>query len=373
MPTFRLKANVLYSNNRKGFISPGFVLSGVPVAIAAAVLFGASTPLSKILLGKVDPVLLAGLLYLGSGCGLALWRVARGRFQKGIKREASLKATDLPWLGGAILAGGVAGPVLLMIGLKATSASSTSLLLNLEGVFTATLAWFVFKENFDRRIMFGMIAITIGCAVLSWSSEEPFFISLGSLAVIGACLSWGIDNNLTRKVSEGDPVEIAAAKGLVAGIVNTLVALMSGAEMPDTLTLFASACVGLLGYGLSLMFFVLSLRHLGTARTGAYFSLAPFVGAFIAVLTLGEGVTLNFLSGAVLMGVGVWLHLTECHEHDHRHDAFEHDHSHLHDEHHEHYHDDLTQYGGAHSHVHTHCELLHHHPHYPDIHHRHEH
>lgn len=344
------------------------------LAIAAAVLFGASTPFSKILLGRVDPMLLAGLLYLGSGLGLALWRLIRGRFQKGMSREASLKAASLPWLGGAILAGGVAAPVLLMVGLKASSASSTSLLLNLEGVLTATLAWFVFKENFDRRIMLGMVAITLGCAVLSWSGEEPFFISWGSLAVSGACLSWGIDNNLTRKVSEGDPVEIAAAKGLIAGTVNTAVALAAGADVPSPLTLLASACVGLLGYGVSLMLFVLSLRHLGTARTGAYFSLAPFVGAFIAILILGEGVTLNFLFGAVLMGIGVWLHLTECHEHEHRHDVFEHDHGHVHDEeHHRHHHDDLSQYGCAHSHLHTHWEVLHHHPHYPDIHHRHEH
>jgi drug/metabolite transporter (DMT)-like permease len=347
--------------------------SGVPVAIAAAVLFGASTPFSKILLARVDPMLLAGLLYLGSGLSLTVWRLVRGRLQKGINKEASLKATDLPWLGGAILAGGVAAPVLLMVGLKATSASSTSLLLNLEGVFTAILAWVVFKENYDRRILLGMIAIATGCAVLSWSGEEAFFISWGSLAVIAACFAWGIDNNLTRKVSKGDPVEVAAAKGLIAGTVNTGIALASGAGVPGPFTLFASACVGLLGYGVSLMFFVLSLRHLGTARTGAYFSLAPFVGAFIAILILGEEVTPNFFVGAVLMGIGVWLHLTECHEHEHWHEAFEHEHGHVHDEHHRHHHDDLLQDDGAHSHPHVHRELLHHHPHYPDIHHRHEH
>jgi drug/metabolite transporter (DMT)-like permease len=344
--------------------------SGVPVAIASAVLFGASTPFSKILLGRVDPILLAGLLYLGSGCGLALWRLVRGRFRKGMNREASLKVTDLPWLGGAILAGGVASPILLMIGLEATSASSASLLLNLEGVFTAMLAWFVFKESFDRRIMLGMIAITLGCAVLSRSGEGPFFVSWGSLAVIGACLSWGIDNNLTRKVSEGDPVEIAAVKGLIAGTVNTAIAVASGAGAPGPFTLLASACVGLLGYGVSLMFFVLSLRHLGTARTGAYFSVAPFVGALIAILILGDGVTPNFLAGVVLMGIGVWLHLTECHQHEHLHNVLEHDHGHVHDEHHEHDHDEWVHPHGAHCHLHMHREVLHHHPHYPDIHHR---
>jgi drug/metabolite transporter (DMT)-like permease len=347
--------------------------SGVPFAIAAAVLFGASTPLSKILIGRVDPILLAGLLYLGSGCGLAVWRLVRGGFRKGSDREASLKVADLPWLGGAILAGGVAGPILLMVGLEAASASSVSLLLNLEGVFTAMLAWFVFKENFDRRIMLGMIAITAGCAVLSWSGEGPFFISRGSLAVIAACFSWGIDNNLTRKVSEGDPVEIAAAKGLIAGSVNTAIALAGGAGAPGPLTLMASASLGLLGYGVSLILFVLSLRHLGTARTGAYFSVAPFVGALIAILILDEGVTPNFLAGVVLMGIGVSLHLAECHQHEHLHDAFEHDHSHVHDGHHEHDHNESAHPHGAHCHLHMHCEVLHYHPHYPDIHHRHDH
>lgn len=345
----------------------------MPLAITAALLFGASTPLSKILLGSVDPVLLAGLLYLGSGCGLALWWFVRKRFQKAQKKEASLKAIDLPWLAGAILTGGVAGPVLLMAGLKATAASSASLLLNLEGVFTATLAWFVFRENFDRRIMLGMLSIILGGALLFWSAEEPFFISWGSFAVIAACLAWGIDNNLTRKVSAGDPIEIAAAKGLVAGAVNTLIALMSGAGVPGAFTLFASAWLGLFGYGLSLMLFVLALRHLGTARTGAYFSLAPFVGALMSVLILGEEVTPSLVTGTLLMGIGVWLHLTESHGHEHRHKAFEHDHSHLHDEHHQHDHAELILPDKAHGHPHVHCELLHYHPHYPDIHHRHAH
>jgi drug/metabolite transporter (DMT)-like permease len=347
--------------------------SGVPAAIAAAVLFGASTPFSKILLGRVNPVLLAGLLYLGSGCGLGiLWMVGK-RFRKGANRETALKLNDLPWLAGAILAGGVAGPVLLMVGLKTTSASSASLLLNLEGVFAATLAWFVFKESFDRRIVLGMTAITAGCAVLSWAGEEPFFISWGALAVIAASFLWGIDNNLTRKVSQGDPVEIAAVKGLVAGAVNTAIALAGGAIIPGPFAILASAWVGLLGYGVSLMLFVLALRHLGTARTGAYFSLAPFVGALLAILILSEGVTPHFLAGAVLIGVGVWLHLTEYHEHGHRHDGINHDHNHVHDEHHRHDHYDPVLDHEAHYHPHAHREALHHHPHYPDIHHRHEH
>jgi drug/metabolite transporter (DMT)-like permease len=343
------------------------------LAIAAALLFGATTPFSKVLLGRVDPVLLAGLLYLGSGCGLTLWWLIRKEFSKGLNRESPLKASDLPWLAGAILAGGVAGPALLLTGIQEASASSASLLLNLEGVFTATLAWFVFKENFDRRIILGITGITLGCAVISWSGEESFYFSRGSLAVIAACLSWGIDNNLTRKISAGDPVEIAAAKGLVAGVVNTFIALARGADVPAASTLLASAWVGLFGYGVSLMFFVLSLRHLGTARTGAYFSLAPFVGALISVLILGDGITFNLVAGALLMGIGLWLHLTESHDHEHLHSVSEHDHSHVHDEHHQHAHAELLLPRKAHGHLHIHGELLHYHPHYPDIHHRHTH
>ena len=347
--------------------------SGIVSAVTAAVLFGASTPLSKLIVGRMDPVLLAGLLYLGSGSGLTLWWLAGRRLNRRMSREADLKLNDLPWLAGAILTGGVAGPVLLMLGLKTTPAASASLLLNLEGVFTATLAWFAFKENFDRGILAGMAAITAGCAVLSWSGGEMSFISWGALAVIAACLAWGIDNNLTRRVSAGDPLQIAAAKGLVAGSVSLVAALLMGAELPEPEMILAASVVGLFGYGISLVLFVLSLRRLGTARTGAYFSVAPFVGAAFSIVFLKENVTVPFLIGASLMAIGVLLHLAECHGHEHSHDAMEHEHNHLHDEHHEHDHEESVLPREAHSHPHEHCELLHSHPHYPDIHHRHGH
>lgn len=348
-------------------------LSGIFSAVTAAVLFGASTPFSKLIVGRMDPVLLAGLLYLGSGAGLGVWWLAGRRLNGRLSQEADLKLNDLPWLAGAILAGGVAGPILLMVGLKTTSAASASLLLNLEGVFTATLAWFAFKENFDGRILAGMVAITAGCAVLSWPGGGISFISWGAMAVIGACLAWGIDNNLTRRVSAGDPLQIAAAKGLVAGSVNLTIAVLIGAELPNTAMVLSASVVGLFGYGISLVLFVLSLRRLGTARTGAYFSVAPFVGAAISIVFLKENVTLSFLIGAILMGMGVWLHLAECHGHEHSHDALEHEHNHVHDEHHEHDHEGSHLSREAHCHPHEHCELLHSHPHYPDIHHRHGH
>ncbi len=348
------------------------LFTGISFAALAAVLFGASTPFSKTLLGKTEPVLLAGLLYLGSGIGLAIWSWCRFR-SKGGTREANLKRSDFSWLAGAILVGGIIGPILLMAGLAVTPASSASLLLNLEGVFTAMLAWFVFKENFERRIALGMVAITSGGLLLSWGGRPEMGLPWGALAIAGACLAWGIDNNLTRRVSAGDPVQIAATKGLVSGAVNLTIALATGAHVPGFLTVTVAALVGFFGYGVSLTLFVLALRHIGTARTGAYFSLAPFVGALISVLVLRDSLTFQFLGAAVLMGTGVWLHLTERHEHEHWHEALEHDHRHTHDEHHQHEHDEWAPMGEPHSHPHRHERMVHSHPHYPEIHHRHTH
>ena len=347
-------------------------LTGVSFAMLAAVLFGASTPFSKILLEKTAPVMLAGLLYLGSGIGLTIWSRFRSH-SKESTGEAQLRRADLTWLAGAILAGGIIGPVLLMVGLAISAASSTSLLLNLEGVFTAVLAWFVFKENFDRRIALGMVAITLGGLVLSWGGRLEVGVPWGALAITGACLAWGIDNNLTRRVSAGDPVQIAAIKGLVAGAVNLTIALAIGAHVPAFLTVTMAALLGFFGYGVSLTLFVLALRHIGTARTGAYFSLAPFVGALISVLILRDGLTYQLVIAAALMGVGVWLHLTERHEHEHLHEGIEHDHRHVHDEHHQHEHDEGVPLDEPHSHPHRHERMVHSHHHYPDIHHRHAH
>ena len=341
---------------------------GVSFALAAALLFGASTPFAKVLLGTVDPVLLAGLLYLGSGCGLALCWWLRVRLQRADYQEASLKLPDLPWLAGAIFTGGVLGPVLLMVGLVLTPASSASLLLNLEGVFTTALAWFVCKEHFDRRIALGMAAITAGSFLLSWAGRPEVEVPWGAVAILGACLAWGIDNNLTRRVAAGDPVQIAGLKGCIAGTVNLTLAWVAGAHLPGFSTVAMVAVVGFLGYGVSLTLFVAALRHLGTARTGAYFSLAPFIGATLSLLVLGESLTVSFVVAAALMGIGVWLYLTEQHEHQHEHELLEHDHRHVHDAHHLHGHSEEP-----HSHPHIHQGVRHIHPHYPDIHHRHGH
>lgn len=339
-------------------------------ALLAAALFGASTPFAKLLVGHLPPVLLAGLLYLGSGFGLMALRLVRDRGWK----SSELSRAEWPWLLGAILFGGVLGPVALMYGLMTTSGSAASLLLNLEAVLTAALAWIVFKENADRRIVLGMAAIVAGGIVLSWpTSAGGASYWMGPLLVSAACLFWAVDNNLTRKVSATDALFIAGAKGLIAGIVNVMLALSFGAALPTHLTALSAMTVGLLGYGVSLVLFVLALRGLGTARTGAYFSTAPFMGAVVALAFMGESTYPAFWIAAGLMGCGVWLHLTERHEHEHQHEPIEHRHSHVHDEHHGHVHQDGESRAEPHDHVHVHSAIAHKHPHYPDIHHRHAH
>ncbi len=345
--------------------------TAVVCALASAALFGLSTPLAKLLVSRVDPWMLAGLFYAGSGLGLALVRLA-SRHRRGAA-EAALGRADWPWLAAAILAGGIVGPIVLMTGVHATDAATASLLLTLEGVTTALIAWFVFHENFDRRIAVGMACIIAGAGLLAWRGEVRLGGIGGPLAIIGACCAWAADNNLTRKVSLADPVQIAMLKGLVAGPVTVALALSNGAALPDLGTAAAAAVVGFLGYGVSLVLFVLALRGLGTARTGAYFSTAPFLGAAAAVAFLGQPVSVHLLAAGVLMGIGVWLHLTERHAHEHEHGAMEHVHRHGHDAHHQHGHGPNDPAGEPHSHRHVHAPLRHVHAHVPDSHHHHSH
>lgn len=339
---------------------------GVLAALGAATLFGMGTPLSKLLLHSVNPWLLAGLLYLGSGVGLTLYRILSRA------PAAHLPRPEIPWFAGAILAGGIIGPVLLMLGLTGMPASGASLLLNAECVFTAFLAWFAFKENVDRRIAVGMAAIVIGVLILSWPGDVHFAKLWPALAIVGACFAWAIDNNLTRKVSLSDATWIASVKGLVAGSVNLALALLLGATLPALPNVLGALVVGLFTYGISLALFVVGLRHLGTARTGAYFSVAPFLGAVLA-LAMGEPLTLRLLAAGALMAVGIWLHLTERHEHEHTHEILEHDHEHTHDEHHLHSHDGSVDPTTKHTHFHIHQPMRHKHTHFPDAHHRHSH
>jgi drug/metabolite transporter (DMT)-like permease len=345
--------------------------SAALLALASAALFGASTPLAKLLLGGIDPWLLAGLLYLGSGVGLAVVHIGR-RFLGIEPPEVPLRRGDLPWLAVVILTGGVIGPSLLMLGLSVTPASSAALLLNVEGLATMAIAWLVFREHTDRRIIFGALLILSGAVLLSWQGPAEG-VGWGALAIVGACVAWGVDNNLTRKLSAADPVQIAMLKGLAAGTVNLTLALWHGAEIPSIAPLLGGALVGFFGYGVSLVMFVLALRHLGSARTGAYFSTAPFIGALLALAMFSEPITARLVAAAVLMGVGLWIHLVEHHEHDHVHGEMEHEHAHVHDDHHQHNHAAGDPTGEPHVHVHQHLRMVHRHPHYPDLHHRHTH
>jgi drug/metabolite transporter (DMT)-like permease len=347
----------------------------VVLALLSAALFGLSTPAAKALLGSVDPSVLAGLFYCGAGLGVAVlgW-VRRGLLpaQTGAQ-EAPLQRKDVPWLAGAIAVGGIVGPLLLMVGLDRTAAATASLLLTLEAAATALMAWFIFRENFDRRIAAGMGCLIAGAAVLAWSGQPSWSGLVGPLAIVGACVAWGLDNNLTRKVSLADPLQIVKWKGLIAGPLNLVLGLAVGASVPGLSATLLAGIVGFLGYGVSLALFVMALRHLGTARTGAYFATAPFIGAVGAILVLGEPVTAQLVLAGALMACGVWLHLTEVHEHEHSHEPMEHSHLHVHDAHHQHVHRPDDPPGELHTHWHRHERLVHKHPHVPDMHHTHDH
>lgn len=348
--------------------SRGLRNAGVRAALLSAVLFGASAPLAKLLLGEVSPWLLAGLLYLGAGPGMGLWRLVRRTPRVRLPRR------ELPWLVGAVAAGGVTGPVLLMLGLSSMPASGASLLLNAEGVLTALIAWVVFREPAGRRVVLGMAAIVAGAVVIAVPSGQAQVTSVWpALAIVGACACWALDNNLTRKVSLTDATWLTAVKGTVAGPTNLVVALALGAHLPAVSTTAAALVLGFVAYGLSLVLFIVGMRHVGTARAGAYFSIAPFFGAVLAV-ALGDALTWQLLVAGALMAVGTWLHVSEEHGHEHTHEAVTHEHWHTHDDgHHDHEHAGPVAPGVRHRHVHTHGAVTHTHEHYPDAHHRHDH
>lgn len=357
---------------------PRSVSRGVLLGLAAALLFGLSTPLAKLFVGSeagegpIQPVLLAGLLYLGSGVGLSAWWLVRRL--KTPERSRALKKEELPYLAGAVVAGGMVAPACLMLGLSMTSAAGASLLLNLEGVLTAVIAWMVFKENCNRRVVAGMIAITASSVILTTGGQSGFALSWGSLLIVLACLGWAVDNNLTRQISQADAVQIALIKGLFAGAINLAVAILFlSPATPPPMTIASAMLVGFLGYGVSLALFVLALRHLGTARTSAYFSTAPFVGAAVSVIIFSEPLSLTLVGAACLMALGVYMHITEKHDHEHEHKLLVHEHEHRHDDHHQHEHSAGNPPGEPHSHLHAHETMVHSHPHFPDLHHRHEH
>jgi drug/metabolite transporter (DMT)-like permease len=344
--------------------------AGLAAALLSALLFGATTPIAKELLRGASPLLVAGLLYLGSGVGLTLLRVVQDRGLSPI----SLKRSECPWLVAATASGGVLAPALLLVGLTHSDAATASLLLNLEVVFTAVLAWVAFHEATSRRVVVGFTAIFAGGLALAWPAHLAVpGRSLGLVLVTAACLCWGLDNNLTRRISAADSRVIAAFKGLIAGTTNTVLALAFGAKLPSFAYLSGTLALGFLGYGVSLVLFIVALRHLGTARTGAYFATAPFIGTALAVLLYGQPLSGPFWIAAVLMAVGVYLHVTEQHAHMHTHEPLVHTHPHMHDVHHQHEHPPGWDGVEPHTHEHQHEPLRHSHAHFPDIHHRHRH
>lgn len=345
--------------------------------LVSALLFGVSTPLAKLLLGGIHPVALAGLLYSGVFLGLGAYRVAsrlagrRGRSGRDL-RETPLGKQDLPWLAGAIVAGGIVAPICLMIGLNRITGFAASLLLNFEAAATALIAVFLFRENAGRRVWAALALMTAGGALLSWDPGLGRLDLAGPLLILAAMAGWGLDNNLTRQISDKDPVQIAMAKGLVAGAVALGLAFSMGRGFSPGLPAFGGLVVGAVCYGLSLVLFIKGLKGLGAFRTGALFSLAPFAGALSSIALLGDRVSPVMAAAGLLMAGAVALVVREKHVHAHRHDRLAHSHAHVHsDLHHLHDHQGEGEVREPHAHKHVHEELDHIHGHWPDIHHRH--
>ena len=332
-------------------------------ALIAALAFGLSAPLAKLLLASASPLLLAGLLYLGAGAFLGLARLGWRR-RPAVGRP--LTARDRWILGGVVLAGGVLAPPLLLWGLSRDSAASTALLLNLEVVFTALLAGAVFGEHLGARVGGAAVVMALGGVALGWAPGGPMSAA-GTVAVVLACALWALDNNLTSLIAEGDPLLIVMVKGLGAGTVNTLMALAAGESLPGPWTIGLGMALGAVSYGTSLALFILAMRELGAARAGAYFATAPFFGAAGSILLLGEASTPGLLIAALLMALATWLLVGERHAHAHRHAATVHAHMHVTDAHHQHAHSDPER-AEPHDHPHASGPPEHRHPHAPDRH-----
>ncbi len=348
-------------------------------AVVAALLFGVSAPLSKLLLTKVDPIALAGLLYLGAGIFLGILALVSHAFTPAPRgrapshREAGLERRDLPWLAGAVVAGGVVGPILLLFGLSTTPAATASLLLNFEVVSTALMARAVFHEAVGWRTWAAVAVVAAGGVLLSVDPSAGWGFTPGGLLILGACVFWGLDNNLTRQISLHDPKLITTVKGLVAGGFSLGLAVSLGRSLPSYATVLEALAVGAACYGASITLFVHSLRRLGTARTGAVFAAAPFAGAVASFALFPEAPRAFFYGGAFLMASALVLLLQERHVHWHTHQTIVHTHTHMHDEHHAHMHTPEVAESTRHTHAHTHAPLEHSHPHTPDAHHRHSH
>ena len=342
-------------------------------ALAAAIGFGAAVPLCKMLpTGTIaQAFLIAGLLYIGAGLAVTIYGIFGTKRQTQANRPR-LKKQDMPWLIGAVLCGGLAAPVLLLLGIAAAPAMNSSLLLNFEAILTAMLAFCIFRESIGRRIWVAVVVISAGGGLLSIPQGSGSMPPASVAAILGACLLWGLDNNLTRKISLNSPTAIIRIKGFFAGGTNVAIALIIGAQLPSAQIIGASLGIGAICYGMSLMLFIIALRHLGAARTSAYFAIAPFFGAALSIILFAEPFGIAQTGAAALMIAGAWLLYNEKHAHKHIHAMIEHDHTHRHgDAHHTHEHD--LDPSLPHRHPHKHEALTHSHEHAPDEHHRHKH
>jgi drug/metabolite transporter (DMT)-like permease len=341
-------------------------LRGGLLALMAATLFGVSTPLVQRWGVGLGPFSTAALLYAGAAVVGALSR-------RPPHEEARLARSDLPRLLAMAAFGAVLGPVALAWGLQRTSGTSASLMLTLEALFTALLAWRLYHETMDRRVWAAMLLLLLGGGVLVLDQARGGGTQLrGLLAVLFATAAWGVDNTLSRALAERDPSQVVMAKAALGATASAAIAALAGESLPWTPAVLALALVGAAGYGLSLRFYLLAQRAFGAARTGSVFAFAPFIGAGVAVLLGDRSAGWPMAAGGALMMAGILLHLAESHGHEHEHDPVEHEHAHRHDDgHHEHVHD--TMPAGPHSHPHRHEPLRHSHPHVPDAHHTHRH
>lgn len=359
--------NYWYFMNRNRIVS-------IVQAVLAALLFGASAPLAKLLLGEIEPVTLAALLYLGSGIGLLLLKAAQNLASRARQTEAEIKPGDYGWLFGAVFAGGIAAPIVLLFALKATPAATASLLLSFEGVATALIAVAIFKEAISRKAMLAIAAITIASMLLSVDFNGQWGISLGALGILGACVLWGLDNNFTRNISAKNPLTIVTIKGLGAGGFSLILALLLGSRLPNIPILLGAMALGCFSYGASIVLFIRAMRHLGAARTSALFSTAPLAGMILSFLLFREPPNNLFIAAVPLMAVGAILLINEEHGHEHWHAIARHEHNHSHDDaHHDHGHASDAPVPLEHSHLHDHSAMKHDHEHLPDTHHRHGH
>jgi len=333
--------------------------------LLAALLFGASTPIAKLLLEAVGPFTLAGLLYLGGALGVLPFSFRGGSPElRRIPRQRRLLAL-------AVFFGGGLGPVLLLFGLRAAPAASVSLWLNTETVATVILAWAFFQEHLDRRTVLAAALVLAGGLLLAAPGGAARW-QAGALVAL-ACVCWGADNNLTALVSGFTPAQTTLVKGIGAGTINLAIGLAFEGGLPPVNGILAALVVGAFSYGLSIMLYISGAQQLGASRSQLLFSTSPFLGVLLAWLVFGEPARALQFGAAAFMVAGIALMLTARHEHEHTHERMVHTHEHRHDDgHHDHVHPGLPAWV-RHTHEHEHQPVTHTHPHVPDLHHRHEH